>query len=60
MRTTNKNHDDNLHPLWLGILLLFTVITVIGILCILRRKCGSKILHLFNRLCCRNKSNNGK
>ncbi|CAF0863054.1 unnamed protein product [Rotaria sordida] len=51
-------HDEFLHPLWLGILLLFIVIVIISISCFIRKKFGSSICHLFNRLCCRNELNN--
>jgi len=63
MRRIKKYQDENdefLHPFWLGLLMLFTVTFVIGILCFLRKKCGSHIRHLFNCLCCKNQLNNGK
>jgi len=63
MRRIKKyQYEDSelLHPFWLGLLMLFTIITIIGMLCFLRKKCGSHLCHLFNRLCCRNELNNGK
>jgi hypothetical protein len=63
MRIVDKYYnqdDDFIHPLWLGILLLLSVITIIGTLCCLRIKFGSKLLHLLNRLFCRNIETNGK
>ena len=47
MNRSNKYEDKNeeyLHPFWLGILLLLTVITILSILCFIRRKCGSQIM----------------
>ncbi|CAF0969709.1 unnamed protein product [Adineta ricciae] len=47
MNTSNIYEDKNeeyLHPFWLGILLLFAVITILSILCFIRRKCGSQIM----------------
>lgn len=55
----NYEDDEFLHPLWLGILILFTVIIVVGISCLVRKKFGSSILNFFNQLRCRNKSNQG-
>jgi hypothetical protein len=55
MRRINKyqnEHDEFLHPLWLGILILFSVIIILGLLCFMRKKCGSQIRHLFYVLCC--------
>jgi len=63
MRRINKYQDEDdefLHPFWLGLLMLFTVMIVIGISCFLRKKWGSHIRHLFNCLFCKNKLNNGK
>jgi hypothetical protein len=63
MRTINKyqNEDEELlHPLWLGILMLFTIIIVIGLSCCLRKQYGSQLRLLFNRLCCRNTIKKGK
>ncbi|CAF1262723.1 unnamed protein product [Rotaria sp. Silwood1] len=51
-------HDEFLHPLWLGILLLFFVIIIIGLSCCVRKKFGSSIHHLFNLLCCKDELNN--
>lgn len=53
MRTINKSFkqdDDFIHPFWLEIFILFTVIMIIGILCCLRKKCGSSVQRLFKRL----------
>ena len=55
---SNQN-DEYFHPLWLGILLLFIVITIIGIVCCLRIKCGSELRHLINRLFGRHNETNG-
>ncbi|CAF2863167.1 unnamed protein product [Rotaria sp. Silwood2] len=52
-----REHDEFFHPLWLGILLLFFVIIVLGISCFIRRKFGQSIRYLFNRLCCRDELN---
>jgi hypothetical protein len=60
MQTFDQYHDAYIHPLWLGIIMLFTVIIVMSIACLIRIKYGSQILHLFNRLCCRKKLNHGK
>ncbi|CAF1478700.1 unnamed protein product [Rotaria magnacalcarata] len=55
MKTTGHYGDEfeTIHPLWLGIIILFGVIIIIGISCFLRRKYGSSITRLFNRLCCK-------
>ena len=47
MNTSNAYENDNeeyLHPLWLGILILFAVITILSILCFIRKRCGSQIM----------------
>lgn len=56
----NRQDDEFVHPLWLGILLLFSVMTIIGTICCLKIKCGSQLCHLLNRLCGRNNEMNGK
>lgn len=35
----HSSHNELLHPLWLGLLILFTVIVLLGLLCCLRRRC---------------------
>ncbi|CAF0756690.1 unnamed protein product [Adineta steineri] len=50
--------DEPLHPLWLGILMLFSVMIILGILCFMRRKCGSQIHHVFKVLCCGSEHSN--
>jgi hypothetical protein len=63
MRTLEKDYsqdDEFIHPLWLGILLLFSVIIIIGTLCCLRIKCGSQLRHLLMRLFGRNIETTGK
>ncbi len=63
MRTFDKyyNQDDEfVHPLWLGILILFSVMIIISMLCCLRIKYGSQIRHLLNKLFGRNSETNGK
>ncbi|CAF2534196.1 unnamed protein product [Rotaria sp. Silwood2] len=60
MRTfdTHYNPDDaSLHPLWLGSLILFCVIIILGTLCCLRIKCSSLWGNLFNRSFKRNNNN---
>lgn len=52
--------DEFLHPFWLGLLMLFTVTIVVGIVCFLRKKFGTCICHLFNRLCCKKQLDDGK
>jgi hypothetical protein len=52
--------DEFLHPFWLGLLMLFTVVIVIGMICFLQKKCSSHIRYLFNCLRCKNELNNGK
>ncbi len=52
--------DEFLHPFWLGLIMLFTIIITIGIFCFLRKKFGTHLRYFFNYLCCRNKLNNGK
>lgn len=59
MKRTRKYENDSdeyLHPFWLGLLMLFTVTTVIGAICFLRRKCGSRICNLFNYLRCKDQA----
>jgi len=46
-QTFDQYHDAYIHPLWLGIIMLFTVIIVMSIACLIRIKYGSQILHLF-------------
>ena len=36
----HSSHNELLHPLWLGLLILFTVVVLLGLLCCLRRRCG--------------------
>jgi len=63
MRAIGKyyhSNDEFVHPLWLGTLILFIVMTIIGIICCLRIKCGSQLSHLLNRLFGRNNETNGK
>ncbi len=63
MQTLDKYYsqgDEFIHPLWLGILILFSVIIIIGTLCCLRIKCGSQLCHLLTRLFGRNIETNGK
>ncbi len=63
MRTIDLFHnrdDEFVHPLWLGMLILFSVLTIIGTFCCLRIKCGPQIRHLFNTLFGRNNETNGK
>jgi hypothetical protein len=56
-----RNQDDEcVHPLWFGILILFSVMTMISTFCCLRVKCSSQIRHLFNTLFGRNNETNGK
>ena len=63
MRTIDKypnRNDEIFHPLWLGILMLFSVMIIIGILCCIRIKCGAQLRALLNRLFGRNIKKNGK
>ena len=46
--------DDVLHPLWLGILILFHAIALIVLLYCLRRRCGSRLHASANRTNTRN------
>ncbi|CAF4172691.1 unnamed protein product [Rotaria socialis] len=56
METTGHYPDEfeTIHPLWLGIIILFGVIIIICMSCFLRRKYGSSMTRLFNRLCYQN------
>ena len=60
----NKKYVDEIeeiiHPFWLGLIMLFTVIILVGTLCIVRRKCRSNLRYLWNWLCCRSELNDGK
>ena len=60
MQTFDGQDDEFIHPLWLGILLLFSVVIIIGTLCCLRIKFGSQLRHLLMRLIGRNIETNGK
>ncbi|CAF0941891.1 unnamed protein product [Adineta steineri] len=42
--------DELFHPLWLGILLLFSVIIITGMFCYLRIKCRSQLRNICDRL----------
>ncbi|UJR37756.1 hypothetical protein I4U23_030449 [Adineta vaga] len=60
MNIVNKYRDEQdefLHPFWLGILILLVVITVLSILCFIRKKCGSQIEALLKSICCGNNYN---
>ncbi|CAF1060522.1 unnamed protein product [Adineta ricciae] len=53
MRAIEKysNQDDELlHPLWIGILLLLSIIIIVGLVCYIRVKCHSQVRLLCNRL----------
>lgn len=52
--------EELLHPFWLGLLMLFGVIIVMGSICFLRRRCGSNFYHWFNRVRGRDDLNNGR
>ena len=57
MRTIDKYYNQNdeiFHPLWLGILILFSVMIIIGLFCCVRIKYGTPLRNLFNRLFGRN------
>jgi hypothetical protein len=63
MRTIDKYYNQNdeiFHPLWLGILILFSVMIIIGLFCCVRMKYGTPLRILFNRLCCRKIKKRGK
>ena len=63
MRRSKKyyNEDDEyLHPFWLGLIMLFTVTFVIGAICLLRKRCGSRFRYLFDRLRCKDELYIGK
>ena len=55
-----SQEEDFVDPLWLGILLLFMVVTIIGTLCCLRVKCGVQLRRLLNRLLGRHIEMNGR
>jgi hypothetical protein len=55
-----NQHDEVFHPLWLGILILFSAMIIIGILCYLRIKCNSQLRVLHDSLFCRNNKKTGK
>ncbi|CAF1410988.1 unnamed protein product [Adineta ricciae] len=53
MRAIEKysNQDDELlHPLWIGILLLLSIIIIVGFVCYIRVKCHSQVRLLCNHL----------
>lgn len=52
--------EELIHPFWLGLLMLFGVVVIVGSICFLRKKCGKKFLHFFNRLRGREDLNEGK
>lgn len=62
MSKVTDYYDEHmlLHPLWLGSLLLFSVIIIIGISCFIRKKFGKSIQNLYNKLCCKSGSNTSK
>lgn len=55
----NNQNDEYVHPFWLGISLLFSVMIIIGLVCCVRVKYGKRLSHLCNRLFGRNISTNG-
>ena len=59
-RSLEDDDDDYLHPLWLGILMLLTVVSVIGLSCLVRKRYGAELYLFYRRLCCRNQASQGK
>jgi len=55
-RKYENDSDEYLHPFWLGLLMLFTVTTVIGTICFIKKKCSSNLRYLFNCLRCEHRS----
>jgi hypothetical protein len=53
-------NDEFFHPLWLGMLILFCVMTIVGFVCCLRIKCGTQLRIISNRLFGRKKKKPGK
>jgi hypothetical protein len=56
----SNQFDEVFHPFWLGLIMLFTIITVVGMVCLIWKKCGLRLRCLFNRLRGRNELNDGK
>lgn len=48
---SQEEHEEFLHPLWLGLIMLFAVILGVGMLCIVRRKYGAQLCRALNRFC---------
>lgn len=48
----HDQHDELLHPLWLGSLMLFAVITILSVVCFIRKKCGAQLRHALRAVCC--------
>lgn len=62
MRTIDKYYNQNdeyIHPFWLGILILLSVMTIIGTLCCLRVRFGEQLRYLCNKLFGRDTQSNG-
>lgn len=56
MKKLSKYQDDIdevLHPFWLGLIMLFTVTIIVGMICFVRKRFGSSICQLLERLRCR-------
>ncbi|UJR08500.1 hypothetical protein I4U23_012766 [Adineta vaga] len=49
-----NQEDEFMHPLWIGILLLLSIIIIIGLFCCIRIKCHSQLRILRDRLFRRN------
>ncbi|CAF0755100.1 unnamed protein product [Didymodactylos carnosus] len=48
--TAMINDDELMHPFWLGLLFLFIILAVLSVLCLIRKKFGSRMMSFYQNL----------